>query len=96
MAPFISLFGLEIPSYTFMLLCGFAAGLFVAMRRTPIYGFRKDEVLASYFLAGIGAFFGGKLFSFSRACPSFSSNMRRPVCHFLNTSPKRDSSSTAA
>lgn len=45
-----------------MILCGFAGGLVVAVRRSSIYGFRKDEVLAGYFLAGIGSFFGGKIF----------------------------------
>lgn len=71
MAPNLHIFGLEVPSYSLMILCGFAGGLLVAMRRTDIYGFRKDEILASYFLAGIGAFFGGKLFFVMQGLPQF-------------------------
>ena len=54
-----------------MILIGFAAGLFVAERRRSLYRLRADVVLAAYFLAGIGAFLGGKLFFVIQGFGSF-------------------------
>lgn len=62
MSPALHLFGLDLPAYTVMILIGFAAGLFVAEKRRLLYDLRPDVVLAAYFMAGVGAFLGGKIF----------------------------------
>lgn len=71
MAPVISLFGIEIPSYTLMVLLGFGAGFLWCAFQYRRYHLSTDVFVASYLIAGVGAFFGGKIFYAAQGFPQF-------------------------
>ncbi len=71
MLPYINLFNQQIPTYSIMILIGYALGLFVVLFRAKLYSFPKDDVLIAYIMAGIGSFFGGKLFYVIQGIPDF-------------------------
>lgn len=71
MAPVLHLGGVEIPSYTLMILVGFAAGYAAVAKRGSLHKVSADETAASYLLSAIGAFLGGKLFFILQGLPNY-------------------------
>lgn len=72
MLPYITLFGtLHVPSYTLLVLTGYALGFCVVWSRRNRFVMYAEETAASYVLAGVGALFGGKLFYMLQGLPEF-------------------------
>lgn len=83
MLPVIPFFGLEIPSYTLMLVAGFVAGILAALHRRSVYAIRTEVIIAACFLTGIGALLGGKLFYAVQGIPEFLELSRTQGTTFL-------------
>lgn len=77
MLPVISIAGIEVPSYTLMVICGVIAGYAVIARRGAIYSIPSDEVASTYILASVGAFLGGKAMFMLQGLPVFIGRLLR-------------------
>lgn len=61
MYPYIHIGHIQIPTYGTLIEIAFIIGVYLAMRRAPIYHIRKEHILFASLYAGIGLILGAKL-----------------------------------